>query len=168
MTEQRRYAVEYRRVSSSEIYKFTSEDWGDGESPRGADQFRRALVSRSVDNGNTWTLLPLRLDLHSVIRRWVASMSARYWPPSFIDDLVAGEHEKISFTFHDPDSWEGSSPSDWDAPSVWRAIYVPRRRRWRLERVRRLDYEGTDAALVHQDAQRLGTPLPDKGPSPAT
>jgi hypothetical protein len=117
MTDKRRYAIEYRRVSDSEFYKFISEDWGDGESPRGASQFRRALVSRSVDNGNTWTLLPLRLDLHTVIRRWITK-SARYWPLSFIDDLVAGEHEKISFTFYDPDPWEGSPPSDWDAPSL--------------------------------------------------
>jgi hypothetical protein len=166
MTDKRRYAIEYRRVSDSEVYKFTSEDWGDGESPRGASIFHHALVSRSVDNGNTWTLLPLRLDLHTVIRRWIAK-SAHYWPPTFIDDLVPGENEKISFTFHDPEPWEGSSPSDWDAPSVWRAIYLPPRRRWRLERVRRLDYDGIDAPLRYQDVRWLRTPPPDQGPPPA-
>ena len=48
MTDKRPYAIEYRRVSDSELYKVTCEDWGDGESPRGASQFHRALVSHVV------------------------------------------------------------------------------------------------------------------------
>jgi hypothetical protein len=165
MTEKRRYAVGYGRVSREEIYKFTSEDWQGRKRPKESNQFRRAIIWRSLDNGQTWQEVPLRLDLRSRVIRWMAR-GCYYWPPNFIDDLEPGERGRISIIFHDPDPWEGSSPSDWDAPSVWRAVYMPGKRRWRLERIRVLDYEGADADLKPRDAERLGTPPPDEGPPP--
>jgi hypothetical protein len=143
------YESRYYPISTHEMYRSSIEELPNS---RVTGLSMRARLHRSSDAGVTWHELPLTLDFWSKI----VAGTFTYWPPKFIDELVV-TNGALSFTFHDPeDTWERPIlPFKLDVESVWRAEYNAGSRKWRVRRVRHLDYDGADRNLREEDAKRL-------------
>ena len=102
----------------------------------------RLGVYESTDGGTTWHDLPMTLTWSARIAHGLFVT----WPPEKIDRLVC-EGDQVVLEFRDP--WvpyeKPIMPWGLDRESLWQASYLKRVARWRLKRIRRLDYEGADA-----------------------
>ena len=139
--KKRRYHTRLYEAPTKESFMFTAEELPK-RGPNGESS--RARLYHSVDCGASWREVSLRLDLRSrVVAKFCTS-----WPPEIIDDVHL-EKGTLWITFHDRESEGESSPLPFSLgdESIWKARYVPSRARWRLQRVRRLDYDGKDRHL---------------------
>ena len=102
--------------------------------PRENGGRHQAFVVRSRDAGATWSCLPLVRTVGSCCRFWGFPV----WPPEHID-AVAVEGERVRITFRD-----GWVPFEPGGESLW----TGRRSSgglWTVQRVRSMDYDGTDS-----------------------
>ena len=136
----------YYTAPNGDVYMCTATELTK-RGPKG--ESKRALLYRSRDGGTTYSEVPLELSWHS----FVAGRLFGTWPPESIDQIEVREGT-VTITFHDrEDSYERSPlPFRWGDESLWRACQLPNER-WRLERVRHLDYDGADSHLRWEDSK---------------
>lgn len=98
-------------------------------------------ASMDAGTGAPCRELPLPLDFAS----WVRYGWLGVWPPATFERVEVDDGSLV-IEFRDP--WipfeRPVLPFRYDQESLWKATYRRRRGRWRLERVRHLDYEGDD------------------------
>ena len=137
--ETKRDEKRYRLGPGGDLYMTTVEHLSE-RGPTGA--LRRGHLLRSTDGGESWREIPLRLSW----RHWHYTF-ATHWPPALIDE-VEMTGGALSIVFHDAeDFWEKSIlPFGWGDDSIWRARLLTSGR-WRLERIRRIDWDGVDQNL---------------------
>lgn len=144
------------RASMDWVYRAVAE-----ELPRRNryHRWREVRFQRSDDGGATWFEVPARLCLESRLKvPWFT-----IWPPAFIDDLrVVGG--RLEAWYHDPEyEYEKAVlPFGLDRESIWRAVFLPARSCWRLERIRHLDFEGRDQHLRWEDTRHRPVDGPDE------
>jgi hypothetical protein len=113
--------------------------------PRG--ELLRAVVLARGTHDEKWEALPIGLTWLS--RVWHSMFTT--WPPEHIDSIDC-EHGRLSLQYRD--TWvpyeRPVMPFGLDRESVWKAEYCRRRQAWRLHRLQRLDYEGTDRPPVFE------------------
>jgi hypothetical protein len=141
MTKSNDDSTRYCHVSASQVYKCITEEFS---AANRFGQWRRAVVYGSFDAGKTWREVPAKLCLRS---RLVAGLFT-LWPPESVDEMRV-ERGLLTLIYHDKEyQYERAVlPFGLDRESVWEATLIAHNMRWRLERVRRLDFDGADAHL---------------------
>lgn len=102
-------------------------------------QHRLFIIRTSSENGFS-SFLPLKTTFRTKVTHYAAQ-----WPPDNYHKFECFEGQ-LSFQFHDNwNPWEYPLLNS-DRESVWKATFMQEARRWRLDRVRFLDYEsGADS-----------------------
>lgn len=115
-------------------------------------EFRRYRVDifESTDGGRSWIDIPMKLAVASRVTRGLFAT----WPPESIDVLsCASGVLMIEFRDHWIPYERPVLPFRLDQESLWRATYDRERRRWKLKRLRHLDYEGSDKPIYGRPIQ---------------
>jgi hypothetical protein len=129
-------------LGSASVYRSTVEHFARPNDGR----WSRAHLYHSTDAGGSWHEIPLTISWRSWLVTW-----ATHWPPITIDEVEMAEGV-VSFVFHDrEDGYEKSPlPFRWGDESLWRARLLPNGR-WRVGRIRHLDFEGEDRHFCWED-----------------
>lgn len=119
--EQRRYLVRTVRLRE--------------RGPEG--QVRTTQIFSRVREGDEWEPVSTKLDLASQLNRLFVTA----WPPESLDSAIC-ERDTLVLRFRD--HW---SPFTKSSDYAWEARFNARTKRWRLIKVRELDYDAGDAPI---------------------